>query len=128
MSRNLKPLRWSVEQAASEFPINPRTLASRLKKGGILAGDDGRWSTIQILEAVCGTLEGEKIRKTKAEADQIEMENAEAEKRLVDVTEFVNSMAPVYVEMKRLIRTSRLTDAEQDLLLTEMAKLHTTGA
>src|SRR5690349_1073730 len=123
MPATIQLLRWTVERASTEFDINPRTLSGRLKQHGILPGDDGKFSTLQILDAKFGDLEGERIRKMKAEADQIEMENAEASGRLLDVTDFTNSIAPAVVEMKRIIRSSKLSDEEQDLLLSQLSKL-----
>lgn len=121
---NLKQIRWTQEHAASEFAINPRTLSARIKQLGILPGDDGKYSTKEMAAAVFGDLERERIRLTSAEADAQERENRVTEGELVEITEFQKDYAPIYVEMVRLIRSFKLTDDEQDMLLAKLAAVH----
>ena len=123
MSRTIELIRWTQERAAQEFDINSRTLSGRIKQRNILPGDDHCFSTLQICEAVFGLYERERIRLVSAEADNEEIEVKEKLQQLVDVDDFTNSVAPAIVEMKRVIRSSRLSDGEQDALLSELSKL-----
>jgi hypothetical protein len=67
-------IRWSIYRAAMEFGIDRRTLARRLAAaGGIHPGDDGRYSTRDIVRAVFTDLEAERTRLTKAQADCAEI-------------------------------------------------------
>ena len=75
--------RWAIEEAASEFDINPRTLSKRIKVGSIEAGKDRKFSTAQICSAVFGDIDGERLRLTRAQADEKELSNAESRKELV---------------------------------------------
>lgn len=68
--------RWNVENAASEFDINPRTLSARLRQYSIEPGKDGKFSTKQICSARFGDIDNEKLRLTKEQADEKEMSNA----------------------------------------------------
>jgi hypothetical protein len=124
MSRTPERLAWTQERAAAEFAINPRTLAARLKQGGEKPDEDGRWTTLQIASAVFGSLERERIRKTSAEANQVETENKVAAGRLVDVDDFARNYETVYVGMKAEIMASKLSDAEKDSLLKKLSGLH----
>jgi hypothetical protein len=118
-------LTWTQERAASEFGLNPRTLATRLKQSGAKPDEQGRWSTKQIATAVFGDLELERIRKTRAEADEVERRNSQTDGELVEKDEFCKKYETVYVEMVRIIRTSGLNDTEQDGLLTKLSEAHT---
>ncbi len=80
---NQKQIRWTIEEAATEFNINPRTLSKRCKVGSIEAGKDRKFSTAQICAAVFGDIEGERLRLTRAQADEKELSNAETRKELV---------------------------------------------
>lgn len=117
---------WSIEMAARELGTDARTISKRLTTAGIDAGPDGFWSTKQIVAAYCGDLESERIRKTRAEADQIEKQNRKLDGELVDVEEFVKKYAPIFVSMSRVVKSSKLTDEEKDSILNELAKLNTT--
>ena len=116
-------LRWSIERAASEFGRAPRTVAARLKQSGQTQGEDGKFSTAQVATAIYGDLEGEKLRKTKEDADRLALANATARGELVDRQDFVRRLEPVVIQMKQRILGSGLTHAEQDELLADLAKL-----
>lgn len=118
---NRKSIRWTIENAAAEFGINPRTLSARLKQAGTVPGEDGRYSTKEIASAVFGDLEREKIRKTSAEADEIEKRNRERDGELVDVEEFAKEFDDAAVECVRVIESSALSNAEKDTLRNALA-------
>lgn len=121
---NLKQVRWTQEHAASEFGINPRTLSARIKQLGILPGDDDRYSTKDIASAVYGDLERERIRLTSAEADAQEAKNKVEAGELINAEEFRKDYAAVAVEIVRQIRNSNLSEADQDAILSALAKVH----
>ena len=77
-----QPIRWTITAAASEFQIDRRTLTARLARSGA-EGERGTWSTVEICAAVFGDLDGEKLRKLKAEADLAEMERDERARALL---------------------------------------------
>lgn len=118
---NRKSIRWTIENAAAEFGINPRTLSARLKQSGTVPGDDERYSTKEIAAAVFGDLERERIRKTSAEADEIEKRNRERDGELVDVNEFAKEFDAAAVECVRIIESSPLGNADKDALRNALA-------
>lgn len=124
MSRTPERIAWTGERASAEFGINPRTLAARLKQTGATPDAQGRWTTKQVAAAIFGDLEFERIRKTRAEAEQIEKENAEQDGDLVDVEEFCKKYETTYVEMKRIILSSKLPEREKDDLLLLLSGCH----
>ena len=86
---NHKLKRWAIEEAAAEFDINPRTLSKRIKVSSIEAGKDRKFSTAQICAAVFGDIDGERLRLTRAQADEKELGNAEARRELVKFSELL---------------------------------------
>lgn len=86
MAKPIKVLRWTLTMAASEIPTIAReTLAKRLKALDIQPGEDGMFSTGQILRAAFGDIESERKRKVTGEADKIELDNAKTKGELVEV-------------------------------------------
>lgn len=124
VGRKTTYIRWTLTNASKEFGVNQEIIAKRLKGQGILPGEDGYYSTKQIATAVYGDLERERIRLTSAEADAQERENLLELGKLIDATEFEKDYAPIYVEMVRLIRSSKLTEDEQDALLAKLSETH----
>lgn len=78
--------RWTIEIAAAEFGINPRTLSSRIKTNGIIPGKDRQFSTAQICQAIYGNIDGEKLRKATADADIAEVDRDKAFRQILPVS------------------------------------------
>lgn len=81
--------RWEMEEAAKEFDINTRTLSKRLKVKSIAAGKDGKFATLDICKAAYGDIDGERLRLTRAQADEKELSNSKERKELVRFDEFM---------------------------------------
>lgn len=114
-----------MEQACAEFGINPRTLSARLTQEGIEPGDDGKFSTKQIARAIYSDLELERTRLVRAEAIAQERENKEKDEKLIDVDEFAKDYEQVYLGMVRVIKSAKLSEAEQNEILQQLNELHT---
>jgi len=113
-----------MERASAEFGINPRTLSARMKQLSVLPADDGKYSTKEIARAVFGDLEMERIRKTSAEADQIEMENKTKAGELIDVAEFAKDYEAAALAVVRIVKSSKLTEDAQNEILQAMHDAH----
>jgi hypothetical protein len=83
MANYHKPIRWNLNNAALEFNCDQRALSKRIKAAGIESGKDKLFSTSQICAAVFGDIDGERLRLTRAQADEKELSNAESRKELV---------------------------------------------
>lgn len=99
------PLRWSLEQAASEFPINPRTLAKRCKALSLEPGEDGKWSTTQICAAVFGDYESHRARKMAADADMAEDERDRQRRRLMEAEQVMRAWEGIILPAKQRLQT-----------------------
>src|SRR6185369_3485780 len=91
----VKSIRWTLELAASEFPINRTTLGKRLKQANIKPDKDQRFSTKSICDAVFGNLAGERLRLVREQADRVALENAKERRELISVRE----IAPIKAEI-----------------------------
>lgn len=120
--RKFEPIRWTLERASREFGLDKKTLSGRVKRQGELPGEDGRWSTQQMVRAIYDDLEFERIRKTRAEADGQEMLNRKTAGELVDLEQLASRLEPVMIEMKRIVLSSGLKHADQDRMLGELAR------
>ena len=69
MPKTTKPVRWTRTHAAAEFNLDAATLSKRLLAASIAPGEDGRFSTKQIVGAVFGDRAGALTAKAKAEAE-----------------------------------------------------------
>src|SRR4051812_35464109 len=74
VGRQTAPKRWKISEAALEFCIDDETLSKNLRAAGILKGDDGMFYTVQICAAIYGSIDGEKLRKARADADTSEIQ------------------------------------------------------
>lgn len=89
---------WTISKAAPEFGIDRATLSRRLRELGIeTPKHDGKptLTTKQIMAAVVGDLEREKIRDTAASADARELKNAMTRRDLIaasEVTEIISNV------------------------------------
>ena len=113
-----------MEQAASEFGINPRTLTNRLKTNGIIPNEkDKRYSTQQICKAVFGDIDVERLRKLTEEADKLALDNEKTRGGLVEIEAVYKHFQGLFVALRSRLLASSLTDEEKDELLGDLRKL-----
>lgn len=122
-SRHRSRLRWTIIEAASEFPIAHNTLADRLRKGGIEPGSDGKWSTAQICSAIFGDLRGEQTRLAKENADARALENEKTRGRLLEAEDVYRHYEGVFVTFRQKTLASSMTDEEKDEFLNDLRPL-----
>jgi hypothetical protein len=127
MAKPLQRIRWTIERAAPEFGLNPRTLSARLKQSNLDPSADGTWTTQQIVRAIYNDLESERIRETRSKADLNEQELRKRNGELVDIEDFCKKFEPIYVNCARIVKSSKLTIEEQDSMLNDLVKIHKAG-
>jgi hypothetical protein len=116
MPKPTKPIRWTRQAAAAEFGLDAQTLSNRLLAASISAGDDGRFSTKQILAAVMGDRGAALTAKAKAEAENWQLRNEviRRERIPLDDVEAINEQACMAI--RHIILASPLPDqAKQDI-------------
>jgi hypothetical protein len=122
--KTVKPLRWTLNKAASEFAIGPKGLSSSLKAKNIRPGRDGRFSTGQIVQAIFDSEYDERLRLVREQADHKALQNQEMRSSLVDVHALAACLAKPLEAMKlRILCAYKLLDAEKDELLLDLNAL-----
>lgn len=120
-------IRWTIEKAAAEWDINPRTLSKNLKTDGILAGPDGKWSTKQINAAVNGDVDAERranlredtaLKTASKEREMIEL--AKEKGKIISDEAVTETWGNIAIAVRRIILLSKLTNAEKDAILREL--------
>lgn len=84
MSKPFKAIRWTIRQAASEFGCDEKTMSNRLRRESLVPGEDGKFSTRQIVTGMFGDIGTHRLRKMKAEADLAELQKAKVMGTLTD--------------------------------------------
>jgi hypothetical protein len=121
----LKGIRWTVNNAASEFGTTARTLAGQLKEKGILPGRDGKFSTAQICEAIYDDAEKQRIRSMSEQADHRALQNAESRGELLPVDDMAERMnRPLRAMQKRICGEVELLPEVRDELLLDLKDLY----
>lgn len=119
----IKPIRWSLSQACSEFDIHKETLSKRIKTQGIEPGADGLFATKQICDAVYGDISGERLREVKGRADKLELENARLRGELVSTSDVMTVWENVGVSLRQCVKASHLSDTEKADFLRNIRSL-----
>lgn len=119
----LATIRWTQQKASTEFGIHANTLAMRLKRGGILPGEDGKYSTKQICVAMFGDIEAETLRKLTEDADKVALQNEKTRGSLVEIESVYRHFEHIFVSLRARILASGLMPEEKDEILNDLRKL-----
>ena len=123
MAKPQKPIRWTLEQAGSEFDIDAQTLGKRLRAESIECGDDGRFGTKQIVTAIAGDLEKEKTRNEAAKADLHEMKRDLERRKLIPADRVRASLEELKVAISQVIDHSHLEVKQKATIYANLQKL-----
>src|SRR5438477_12663170 len=107
----LKPVRWSVERAASEFQLDRKTLTKRIRAGDINPGTDGKFSTEQICAAVFGDYRREQLREIRERANKLELENQVTRMERIPVEDVLQVNNECDLAIRGIILASKLPQA-----------------
>lgn len=123
MPAKLNPVRWSLLYAQSEFGVDRKTLQKRLNAEEVEPGKDGKYSTKQIASAVFGDIQGERLRKTREEADSLALRNAEMRGELVSVTLVKQMVSEIILANKQTVLASQLEQETKNEILANLEAL-----
>jgi hypothetical protein len=118
-----EPLRWTADKAAREFEVTEYLIRKRLKDGAEHPGPDGCYGTGQLHKVMFGSLHAERLRKTAAEADGVEMANSITRADYLDRQELSKAFAEIADAMQQVVRNSPLNRREQDDLLLQLSSV-----
>jgi hypothetical protein len=118
-----EPLRWSLKAICREFEVNRQTLQRRLTEARIIAGEDGLYSTHDVLAALSGDLRQERLRKVKAEATNMGLRNQERRHELLEAKEVSRVLEATFQVMRAEILGSAFSDEAKRSLLSHLADI-----
>jgi len=121
--RTPEGIRLTMAGAAREFGLDREVLTKRAVQANIVPGKDGKYSIRQMASAAYGSLEMERIREVAARADQLERENAVANRKLIPADEVQRKMSLFGMAFVGIVESSKLGDDEKDLLRNAAADL-----
>jgi hypothetical protein len=115
-------LRWSLDAACREFGITSHTLHKRLVAVNERADlEDKCYSTEQIITAVFGSIQGERLREVREKADNLALKNASLRGELLDRMELAKALEPIFLAVRQIISASSLSKEMRDDLLNTIA-------
>ena len=115
--------RWSPDHAAREFGCDRRTIEKNLARESIEPGEDGKFSTAQIVSVMFGDQDAADLRLTLAQAEQIERKNRVAAGRLVDVDAVIRFNEQVAAAMRERVLALDIPHTTKESLLGDLQKL-----
>lgn len=118
--RQLERMRWTVPKAASEFGVNTNTLTRYIKAAGILAGKDGKFSTLDVAEAIYGDQHKELLSNRQKENALLDIELSRARNEVIEVEVVSQLLESIGAAAKRIIMLSGLSLSEKIATLNEL--------
>jgi hypothetical protein len=118
-------LRWSIDAIEKECAITRKTMLRRFSESEILPSpDDGLYSTQQLLTALAGgDIRIQRLRRTTAQAIEIELKNAATERRLIPAAELHSALEKVFYVMRSHILGSGLPTHLTHTLLQNLSEI-----
>jgi hypothetical protein len=117
-----EPLRWSIKRAGKEFSVSEETLIKRFalykEKPDPVTHT---YSTIQLVLALYGDLQGERLRELKARADNWELRNGALKGELLERTEITRSGEAFFISVKAFVESSSMTRDEKNDFLESLS-------
>jgi phage terminase Nu1 subunit (DNA packaging protein) len=124
--------KWSVNRMANEAGMDRRTVKKLLEKSEPVDFDAGDpvYHLRQLIDALRekesaadASLEREKTRLTKAQADQAELDLSVSRKEVVPVDIAFQTVSNMLIAVRRVIETSDLANEGKDAIYTELQNL-----
>lgn len=120
MPRTLKPLRWTIDRAASEFGLDRKTLSSRIRNRGILPGEDGKFSTRDICVAVFTDSKAARDKLTEAQEENFVLRNGKLAGELVDAKQCQSLWDATIIALRQKISDAPIPDATKREILKDL--------
>ena len=114
-------LRWSIERAGIEFGLTSQTLRKSLAKTSATPDADGLFTTKQIIAAIYGAFDQEKLATQKQLTRKYEIANAVSEASLLDRAEIAKGLATVADAMVSRIMSADVPRSVKEDLMTDLS-------
>lgn len=123
MPRTLNPIRWTIEHAASEWGVDRKTLSKYIRTSGVLAGEDGMFSTRDIDRALNSDGEAARAALAVSQKNKCDLQVEALAGRLVDPKQCQQLWDSAMVALRTKIADSKLSDAEKRELLKDLQSI-----
>src|SRR5438876_3203883 len=101
--------RWTIEAASREFGITSSILRKRLTAIHERADrEDKCYSTEQLVKAIFGSLQGERLRELRERADNLALKNASLRGEMLDRAELIKALEGIFLAVNQLIAAASL--------------------
>ena len=118
-----KIVRFSLHQAAQEWQLDDKTLASRFKAASI-APDENGYSVQQINRAVFGDLEGDRVRaqtkQAEAAAELKAVKTANLRRENIPAFLVEKVLADLMIELRQKITYTTMPDKDKQDILKDL--------
>ena len=110
-------LRWSIERAGIEFGLATQTLRKALAKSSAIPDANGLFSTREIVAAVHGSMDVEKLATQRQIRRKLELENAVTTGSLLNRAALAKAFAELADGLKQSVMNSDLPrEAKENFL------------
>ena len=110
-----------MERAGIEFGLTSQTLRRSLAKTSATPDADGLFTTKQIIGAIYGAFDQEKLATQKELTKKYQIANAVSEASFLDRAEIAKGLATVADAMVSRIKSSQVDRATKENLLADLA-------
>lgn len=119
---NMVP-RWSLRAAATAFDIPVETLRRRLIASEEEADSEDTFTTGQILRAVFSDERSQRLRRTKAEADLLELKAQILKCEYLAKPALTDALQSIVVAITQIIDGSKLSSSEKSEIRQNLASI-----
>jgi hypothetical protein len=116
-------LRWTVERAGVEFGLTTGTLRKMLNKDSAVPDADGLFSTQQVVAALHGSMDVEKLATQKALRRKLQLENEITEANVLNRSEVTRVFSAIADAIASRIMTSEMSRAAKEDLLKDISNI-----
>jgi hypothetical protein len=117
------PARWSYIAVCTEFGIDRKTLTKKVFEAEIVPGEDGLFSTKQIMDALTGDMKAQRLRLVKSMAENSELKAQKHRGELLPAKDVLSHLSLVFFVMRSEILSSSMTDTEKRSVLSHLADI-----
>jgi hypothetical protein len=126
MPKDATIIRWTIYAASMNFDVDAKTLTKQMQVAGVLPGEDGKFSTMDICRSIFGDLKGDLVRAQTRDT------NKAADIKAVNLANLLRQNIPseivekawssVIIDMRQKILYAEIPDKiKQDILKDLMA-------
>ena len=121
--QQFRPQQWRIRDAAEFFGISGAKLRRRLESSGGRARPGCVYSSTEIANSVYGSLYDAKLRKTRLQGDQLELEIAKTRGQLVKADEVFRVTDSIAAALRWQIELLEIPASDRRHLLREVERL-----